>query len=89
MLRPPIIRLGQLLTAWQQVEGVGRLFPFVPFDNNGMTGVVPSRTPSAYVRLGREDVDELALPFVAPLCAKPELKLGPCHDAAVHGHTRR
>ncbi len=37
--------------------------------NDGVTGVVPALAANDDVRLGREHVDDFALPFIAPLRA--------------------
>jgi hypothetical protein len=36
-----------------------------------MSGVVPTGTPGANIRVGREDIDELSLAFVSPLRTEP------------------
>ena len=39
-------------------------------DHDGVSRVVPSRTSGTDVEIGGQDVDEFALPFIAPLCAE-------------------
>ena len=39
-------------------------------DHDGVSRVVPSRASSTDVEIGGQDIDELALPLIAPLCTE-------------------
>ena len=51
-------------------DGISRSTNFVPFDVHGVAGVVPALIARDDVEARREQVDDLALAFVAPLRAE-------------------
>lgn len=59
-------------TTREQVERIGRLDALRVLDHDGVSGIVSSGTPSADVRFGGKDIDELALAFIAPLGTEPK-----------------
>src|SRR5205823_733358 len=50
--------------------------------NDGVTGVVAALTANDHVRFGRQDVDDFAFSFVAPLCANQNCV---CHFSSKSG----
>ena len=50
------------------MKGKGRLACLRHVDDDSMSSIISSSRSGAYVCVGSEDVDELSLAFVAPLC---------------------
>ena len=68
-----------------RVENAGRnqvQNRLLALNHQGVPGVMPPLEPDYGVGVGRQEVDDLALPFVAPLCADDD-------DASIHDVTGR
>ena len=62
--------MTQMTPGCRMPDGISRRTNFVPFDVDGMPGVVSALIARDDVEVRREQVDDLALAFVAPLRAE-------------------